>query len=80
MQHAYRGDPEILKVKTTAESAYTAGDGWHTDVTCDEIPPLGSMLYVTETPASGGGDTDCSRTCTSPTSCCPSRCARSWTA
>ena len=57
MQHAYRGDPEILKVKTTADSAYTAGDGWHTDVTCDEIPPLGSMLYVTETPASGGGDT-----------------------
>ena len=57
MQHHYRGDPEILKVKTTAESAYTAGDGWHTDVTCDEVPPLGSMLYVTETPASGGGDT-----------------------
>ena len=57
MQHHYRGDPEILKVKTTAESAYTAGDGWHTDVTCDAVPPLGSMLYVTETPASGGGDT-----------------------
>ena len=57
MQHAYRGDPEILKVKTAADSAYTAGDGWHTDVTCDEVPPLGSMLYVTETPESGGGDT-----------------------
>ena len=54
----YRGrDPEILPVKTTAESAYTAGDGWHTDVTCDEIPPLGSMLYVTEIPECGGGDT-----------------------
>ena len=57
MQHQYRGDPEILKVKTSGDSAYTAGDGWHTDVTCDEIPPLGSMLYVTETPACGGGDT-----------------------
>ena len=57
MQHAYGGDPEILTVKTTADSPYTAGDGWHTDVTCDEVPPLGSMLYVTETPASGGGDT-----------------------
>ena len=56
MQHTYGGDPEILMVKTTADSPYTAGDGWHTDVTCDEIPPLGSMLYVTETPASGGGD------------------------
>jgi len=57
MQHSYGGDPEILTVKTTAESKYTAGDGWHTDVTCDEVPPLGSMLYVTETPKCGGGDT-----------------------
>lgn len=51
------GDPEILPVVTTADAAYTAGDGWHTDVTCDEVPPLGSMLYVTETPECGGGDT-----------------------
>ena len=50
-------DPEILLVKTTAESKYTAGDGWHTDVTCDAVPPLGSMLYITETPPDGGGDT-----------------------
>jgi len=50
-------DPEILPVRTTAKSAYTAGDGWHADVTCDAIPPLGSMLYVTETPECGGGDT-----------------------
>lgn len=57
MQHSYGGDPEILEVKTTAKSKYTAGEGWHTDVTCDEIPPLGSMLYVTETPEVGGGDT-----------------------
>lgn len=57
MQHSYGGDPEILAVKTTARSTYTAGDGWHTDVTCDGIPPLGSMLYVTETPEVGGGDT-----------------------
>jgi len=53
----YASDPEILTVKTTANSAYTAGDGWHTDVTCDPIPPLGSMLYITETPEVGGGDT-----------------------
>ena len=57
MQHSYGGDPEILRVKTTKDSAYTAGNGWHTDVTCDEIPPLGSMLYITETPEVGGGDT-----------------------
>ena len=57
MQHSYGGDPEILRVKTTKDSAYTAGNGWHTDVTCDEIPPLGSMLYIKETPEHGGGDT-----------------------
>lgn len=59
MQKAgHRGrDPEILPVVTTGDSAYTAGDGWHTDVTCDPVPPFGSMLYVTETPECGGGDT-----------------------
>jgi len=57
MQHSYGGDPEVLRIKTTKDSAYTAGNGWHTDVTCDEIPPLGSMLYITETPECGGGDT-----------------------
>ena len=54
MQHLNEGDDEVLLVKTTRDSAYTAGDGWHTDVTCDPVPPLGSMLYVTETPPSGG--------------------------
>ena len=57
MQHSYGGDPEILKIKTTKDSRYTAGEGWHTDVTCDEVPPLGSMLYITQTPEVGGGDT-----------------------
>lgn len=57
MNYKGTGDPEILQVKTTAKSAYTAGNGWHTDVTCDEYPPMGSMLYITETPAGGGGDT-----------------------
>jgi taurine dioxygenase len=47
-------DSEVLQVRTTAESSYTAGDGWHTDVTCDEYPPMGSMLYIKETPPSGG--------------------------
>ena len=57
MQHSYGGDPEILRVKTTKDSKYTAGNGWHTDVTCDEIPPMASALYIKETPEHGGGDT-----------------------
>jgi taurine dioxygenase len=50
-------DPEILVVKTEANSRSVAGEEWHTDVSCDAAPPLGSMLYITETPPIGGGDT-----------------------
>lgn len=58
MNHGRPGqDSEVLVVKTTAESPYTAGEAWHTDVTCDAVPPLGSLLYITETPQCGGGDT-----------------------
>lgn len=57
MNFARQTDPEILVVKTTADSPYTAGDGWHSDVTCDATPPFGSALYITEVPECGGGDT-----------------------
>ena len=57
MAHLKNDDPEVLTVKTTDKSAYTAGEGWHTDVTCDACPPMGSMLYITQTPEVGGGDT-----------------------
>lgn len=56
------GDPkqdhEILTVMSNRHSKIVAGEEWHSDVTCDEEPPLGSMLYITETPEIGcGGDT-----------------------
>jgi taurine dioxygenase len=50
-------DPEILVVKADQKSRYVAGEEWHTDVTCDVEPPIGSMLYITKTPEIGGGDT-----------------------
>lgn len=50
-------DPEILVVKADQKSRYVAGEEWHADVTCDAEPPMGSMLYLTETPQIGGGDT-----------------------
>jgi len=59
-EHARAGpapDPEILVVKADQNSRFVAGEEWHTDVTCDAEPPMGSMLYITQTPASGGGDT-----------------------
>lgn len=53
-----KSDPEILPVKADQNSKYVAGEGWHSDVTCDEEPPFGSMLYITKTPEIGsGGDT-----------------------
>jgi taurine dioxygenase len=57
--HAKGGniDPEILIVKADQNSKAVAGEEWHTDVTCDAEPPLGSMLYITKTPEIGGGDT-----------------------
>lgn len=53
-----KGDPEILPIKADQNSRYVAGEGWHADVTCDEEPPFGSMLYITQVPEIGcGGDT-----------------------
>jgi taurine dioxygenase len=61
-EHATSGgdnenDPEILVVRADQKSRFVAGEEWHTDVSCDVEPPMGSMLYITETPAVGGGDT-----------------------
>ncbi|WP_370949424.1 TauD/TfdA dioxygenase family protein [Amycolatopsis sp. cg5] len=51
-------DPYVLEIKTTAEAANVAGNGWHADGTADAEPSLGSMLYITQIPESGsGGDT-----------------------
>ncbi|MFM5924660.1 MAG: TauD/TfdA dioxygenase family protein [Novosphingobium sp.] len=50
-------DPDVLLVRTTAQSRYAVGDGWHTDVSCDETPIAASLLYMREFPEGGGGDT-----------------------
>ncbi len=50
-------DPDVLTIKATANSAYAAGDGWHTDVSCDPEPICASLLYMHQTPECGGGDT-----------------------
>lgn len=52
------GDHERLEIKASANSKFVAGEGWHTDVTCDEAPIMGSLLHIHETPEIGfGGDT-----------------------
>lgn len=50
----FEGDPEIFPVRADEETVLNNGGLWHADVTCDAIPPLGSLLLLTEAPASGG--------------------------
>jgi taurine dioxygenase len=57
---APEGFPEVLVVHTDADSKYTAGEGWHSDVSCDERPPALSMLRIEETPSTGGDTLFCS--------------------
>jgi taurine dioxygenase len=54
-----RGKPreqwtEIMPVHADATTARIAGDKWHTDVSCDEKPPLASILHMSTIPESGG--------------------------
>ena len=72
------GDPAILAVKTTQKSKFTAGDAWHTDVSCDEKPPMGSMLYMKQTPVGRRRRYACSPTCIAPSRRCQSRCSGFW--
>ena len=48
------GHPEILRIHADEKSKRVAGHGWHSDVSCDAEPPLGSILHLHRTPESGG--------------------------
>lgn len=48
------GHPEVLVIHTDKDSTRSAGENWHTDVSCDVEPPLGSILRLTEVPPLGG--------------------------
>jgi taurine dioxygenase len=51
---APEGHPEILTVHADENSTYVAGEGWHTDVSCDVEPPMGSILHLHKAPSPGG--------------------------
>ena len=51
------GHPEILVIKADGNSKRVAGEVWHSDVSCDPEPPMGSILYMHRPPENGGGDT-----------------------
>ena len=46
--------PEILVIHTDKDSKHAAGQSWHTDVSADVEPPMGSILHLHQVPDSGG--------------------------
>ena len=46
--------PELMIITADKDSPRANGEGWHSDVSCDEEPPLGSILYIKEGPPQGG--------------------------
>ncbi|MGH8686817.1 MAG: TauD/TfdA dioxygenase family protein [Burkholderiales bacterium] len=48
------GHPEIMVIRADENSKRIAGEDWHSDVSCDMEPPLGSILYMLDVPPVGG--------------------------
>ncbi len=47
----------VFVIRTHRDSPISNGNGWHSDVSCDEEPPSATMLQVQLLPDGGGGDT-----------------------
>ena len=45
---------EVVAIHADATSKFVAGENWHSDLTADAEPPLGSVLYMKVVPESGG--------------------------
>ena len=50
-------DPELVIIDTKADARQSNGEAWHSDVSCETVPPIASLLYITQVPENGGGDT-----------------------
>ena len=48
------GYPEVFEIHATKDSKVANGEFWHSDVSCDEEPPLGTMLQLHILPPCGG--------------------------
>jgi taurine dioxygenase len=46
--------PELFVIHAHKDSKVANGNGWHTDVSCDEKPPLATMLQIHTLPSTGG--------------------------
>lgn len=48
------GHPEVMIIHADANSTYVNGESWHSDVSCDDAPPMGSILHIRTLPEVGG--------------------------
>jgi taurine dioxygenase len=48
------GIPEMMIIHADRDSPRANGEGWHSDVSCDAEPPMGSILYIRTCPPHGG--------------------------
>ncbi|HSP03394.1 MAG TPA: TauD/TfdA family dioxygenase [Acidimicrobiales bacterium] len=48
------GHPNVMTIHADENSKVVAGNGWHTDVSCDERPPAATILHLPVIPAVGG--------------------------
>ena len=48
------GHPEVTTIHADKDSTFVAGEDWHSDMSCDSEPPLGSILYLHTVPEPGG--------------------------
>jgi taurine dioxygenase len=48
------GFPELFVIHTQRDSKVANGEFWHSDVSCDEEPPLGTLLQIHVLPEIGG--------------------------
>ena len=48
------GHPEIFVIHAHKDSKVANGEFWHSDVSCDEVPPLGTILQLHVLPDVGG--------------------------
>lgn len=48
------GHPEVMIIHADESSKRVAGERWHSDVSCTEEPPMGSILRLHTVPDSGG--------------------------
>jgi taurine dioxygenase len=56
-RHALKGMdgfPDVRQLHADENSKHVSGEEWHTDMSCIETPPLGSILYMHTLPPQGG--------------------------